>query len=49
MKDPTDMSVIASPDILFDIDNTLLDNDQVERDLRAYLTERFGTSSADRY
>lgn len=34
---------------LLDADNTLLDNDQIEADLRQYLTERFGAESRDRY
>ena len=34
---------------LFDVDNTLLDNDRVIADLRARLTERFGMESAERY
>ena len=27
---------------LFDVDNTLLDNDRVQADMAAYLTEAFG-------
>lgn len=34
---------------LFDVDNTLLDNDSVTRDLRAYLTEAFGAERQERY
>ena len=34
---------------LLDVDNTLLDNDQVERDLRAFLQHRFGTALAERF
>ena len=34
---------------LFDVDNTLLHNDAVTTDLRAYLVEHFGQASADRY
>jgi FMN phosphatase YigB (HAD superfamily) len=34
---------------LFDVDNTLLDNDRVTRDLRAYLTEAFGAERQERY
>jgi FMN phosphatase YigB (HAD superfamily) len=34
---------------LFDVDNTLLDNDAVSADLRAYLTERFGAERQQRY
>jgi FMN phosphatase YigB (HAD superfamily) len=34
---------------LFDVDNTLLDNDRVEHDLRAHLTEAFGAEQQRRY
>jgi FMN phosphatase YigB (HAD superfamily) len=34
---------------LFDVDNTLLDNDAVVADLRAHLTAAFGAPSAERY
>lgn len=34
---------------LVDVDNTLLDNDQVERDLRRHLEEAFGTERQQRY
>jgi FMN phosphatase YigB (HAD superfamily) len=34
---------------LFDVDNTLLDNDRVTADLRRYLEQRFGTEVRDRY
>jgi FMN phosphatase YigB (HAD superfamily) len=34
---------------LFDVDNTLLDNDTVAADLRAYLTEHFGIERQQRY
>jgi FMN phosphatase YigB (HAD superfamily) len=34
---------------LFDVDNTLLDNDRVEIDLRAYLERELGPESRDRY
>ncbi len=34
---------------LFDVDNTLLDNDRVIADLRAHLTETFGSEHAERY
>ena len=41
----------ASDDIvfLFDCDNTLLDNDRVQDDLRAHLEREFGAESRDRY
>ena len=34
---------------LFDVDNTLLDNDRVENDLRHHLEREFGAESRDRY
>jgi FMN phosphatase YigB (HAD superfamily) len=34
---------------LFDVDNTLLDNDQVEKDLRRHLESEFGAESENRY
>jgi FMN phosphatase YigB (HAD superfamily) len=34
---------------LFDVDNTLLDNDRVQVDLRNHLEREFGTASRDRY
>lgn len=34
---------------LFDVDNTLLDNDQVQRDLSDHLTSEFGQPARDRY
>src|SRR5262245_61860565 len=34
---------------LFDVDNTLLDNDRVTADLRRYLEQRFGPEIRDRY
>ena len=34
---------------LFDVDNTLLDNDRVEADLRHHLEKEFGAESRDRY
>ncbi len=34
---------------LFDVDNTLLDNDAVEKDLRHHLETEFGTEARDRY
>ncbi len=41
-----------SPDdiaFLFDVDNTLLDNDRVLADLRTHLEAEFGSTEADRY
>jgi len=34
---------------LFDVDNTLLDNDQVQRDLSEHLATHYGTQARDRY
>ena len=34
---------------LFDVDNTLLDNDRVQDDLRNHLECEFGPESRDRY
>ena len=34
---------------LFDVDNTLLDNDQVQEDLRNHLEHEFGAATRDRY
>ena len=34
---------------LFDVDNTLLDNDQVQRDLGAHLEEHYGVEARNRY
>jgi FMN phosphatase YigB (HAD superfamily) len=34
---------------LFDCDNTLLDNDRVQDDLRAHLSQEFGPDARDRY
>jgi FMN phosphatase YigB (HAD superfamily) len=34
---------------LFDVDNTLLDNDAVQADLKEHLAENYGTAARDRY
>jgi FMN phosphatase YigB (HAD superfamily) len=34
---------------LFDVDNTLLDNDRVQADLRQHLTDAYGREASDRY
>jgi hypothetical protein len=41
----------APPDLvaLFDVDNTLLDNDRVQADLRDLLAREFGPAACDRY
>jgi len=43
MKSPSDVV------FLFDVDNTLLDNDRVQDDLRNHLEREFGAESRDRY
>ena len=35
--------------LLFDVDNTLLDNDAVERDFHAQVASEFGSDAAERY
>jgi hypothetical protein len=43
---------MAEPDdivFLFDVDNTLLDNDRVQADLRHHLETNFGVKASDRY
>ena len=43
---------MTAPDevvFLFDCDNTLLDNDRVQEDLRMYLASEFGPENRDRY
>jgi FMN phosphatase YigB (HAD superfamily) len=44
-------SMSARDDVIFllDVDNTLLDNDCVQGDLRNHLEHEFGTASRDRY
>lgn len=43
------MSALQDTVYLFDVDNTLLDNDAVVADLRGHLIEAFGAPSAERY
>jgi len=43
------MTTINDVVFLLDVDNTLLDNDRVQNDLRAHLASQFGTASRDRY
>src|SRR5689334_10807340 len=45
------MSVTHQHEIifLFDVDNTLLDNDRVQADLDAYISYEFGVQARDRY
>jgi FMN phosphatase YigB (HAD superfamily) len=35
--------------LLVDVDNTLLDNDRIQSDLRSHIERMFGTASRDRY
>jgi FMN phosphatase YigB (HAD superfamily) len=43
--------MIKTPTVvfLFDVDNTLIDNDRVQADLRAYLERMYGAAARDRY
>jgi FMN phosphatase YigB (HAD superfamily) len=43
--------MIPSDEVVFllDVDNTLIDNDRVQEDLRDHLAREFGTESRDRY
>src|SRR5438128_8869328 len=46
------MTFMTTPDevvFLLDCDNTLLDNDRVQADLRAHLEREFGARNRDRY
>src|SRR3974390_1156720 len=43
------MGNVARTVLLFDVDNTLLDNDAVQADLSAHLEREFGRASRDRY
>jgi FMN phosphatase YigB (HAD superfamily) len=43
------MSARAPVVFLVDVDNTLLDNDHVQEDLRRHLERKFGAASRDRY
>lgn len=43
------MTAIDDVVFLFDVDNTLLNNDQVTEDLREHLVAEFGKKSADHY
>jgi FMN phosphatase YigB (HAD superfamily) len=43
------MSEAADLVFLFDVDNTLLDNDQVQADLGAHLAECYGEAARDRF
>jgi len=43
------MRSISEVVFLFDVDNTLLDNDRIEKDLRRHLENEFGAEVRDRY
>ena len=43
------MSGVDDVVFLLDVDNTLIDNDRVQADLRAHLAREFGPASRDRY
>lgn len=44
------LNVTASPTVfLFDVDNTLLDNDRITNDLKQYLAKKVGAGCANRY
>jgi len=43
------MTAAADLVFLLDVDNTLLDNDQIQQDLREQLAREFGPASRDRY
>ena len=43
------MSEVSDIVFLLDCDNTLLDNDRVQEDLRAHMEQQFGAASAARY
>ena len=49
VSDSGSMSAPADVIFLLDVDNTLLDNDCVQDDLRNHLEHEFGTASRDRY
>ncbi len=43
------MSIVPEVVFLFDVDNTLLDNDRMEQDLRQHLRSSFSPRARDRY
>ena len=43
------LGYLSAVTFLLDVDNTLLDNDAVQADLREHLEADFGTASRDRY
>ncbi|MEO8848573.1 MAG: HAD family hydrolase [Casimicrobiaceae bacterium] len=49
MSGTIDPAAVADVVFLLDCDNTLLDNDRVQDDLRQHLVDAFGPASCDRY
>ena len=43
------MTTLAPIVFLVDVDNTLLDNDYIQNDLRSHLEREYGPDSRDRY
>jgi FMN phosphatase YigB (HAD superfamily) len=43
------MAELTDTVFLFDVDNTLLDNDQVQADMRLHLSEYYGVAARDRF
>jgi FMN phosphatase YigB (HAD superfamily) len=43
------MSAAAETVFLFDVDNTLLNNDRIEADISAHLEQQFGTTGRERF
>ena len=43
------MSEVAAVVFLVDVDNTLLDNDRIQDDLKRHLEREFGPATRDRY
>jgi FMN phosphatase YigB (HAD superfamily) len=48
-KKARDMAEPTDTIFLFDVDNTLLDNDQVQADMRSHLAENYGDTARDRF
>ena len=48
-KEVTEMILQQKIVFLFDVDNTLLDNDRIQDDLRTHLEREFGVETRDRY
>ncbi len=49
MKKARDMTEPTDTVFLFDVDNTLLDNDRVQADMRSHLAETYGDAARDRF